>query len=222
VCVCGLDNNVVSVQTTPRRMGRWLMNWKWFARNRLQPNQGTIPISASTDWEKLRKTSVNRCPGRDSNPVPPEYRSRALPICQPARNIIRFVSSLAYVATKEPLMGFSRSLTLENVTEIWVKVWQGTLVGSEVFTALTMKSAVYWGLTRLALLAACLFLIYFFDRSSTLKMAAISSSETSVDFLPNYTRCYNPEGRNLQETLCTLHMKTLCTFVSARTSNVIC
>lgn len=85
-------------------------------------------------------------------------------------------------------MGSSRSPTLEGVTEIVVKVRQGTLVGPEVLKALTMYSAVYSGLTRLALFVACLFLIYFFDRPSTLKMAAISSSETSADFLPNYTR----------------------------------
>jgi cobalamin biosynthesis protein CobD/CbiB len=78
-------------------------------------------------------------------------------------------------------------------------------VGFEVLTVVVMKSAIFWDITMCSLyiqptavfanvfmLASCL------AYSSTLKMKATCSSETSVDFQQTYTALY-PRDRTLQE-----------------------
>jgi hypothetical protein len=104
-----------------------------------------------------------------------------------------------------------------------------TYIGFQVLTAVVMKSPIFWDITpcsplkvnrrfgekrRLhlqgrrvsqkinlseALLATCLTLLYRLTYSSTVKMEAICSSETSVDF-QRTTRRYIPEDRTLHVT----------------------
>jgi hypothetical protein len=72
-------------------------------------------------------------------------------------------------------------------------------VGFEVFTAVVMKSIIFWDMTPCSLLScfspACL-LVLSEIISSTLKMEAICSSETSVG-TQQTTRRYIPEDDTL-------------------------
>jgi hypothetical protein len=76
--VCAVSNPDYTVSNS------WMtiMNWKgWWMRDRAQILRYYLGIRL----EELRKTTGNisqesRCPGRDSNQVPPEHKSDALPL----------------------------------------------------------------------------------------------------------------------------------------------
>jgi hypothetical protein len=70
-------------------------------------------------------------------------------------------------------------------------------LGFEVFTAVVMKSVIFWDMT---LLATCL-LAGLLNYSSTLKMEAIRSSETS-GATQRTTRRHIPEDGTLQCHYC--------------------
>jgi hypothetical protein len=76
-------------------------------------------------------------------------------------------------------------------------------VGFKVLTAVVMKTFIFWDITlcirlklRQSLRYVCFMLIPYLACSSTLKMEAICSSETSVFF--NRTTCRIPGDRILQ------------------------
>jgi hypothetical protein len=66
---------------------------------------------------------------------------------------------------------------------------------------ISKKSSIFWDITPWALLATCFALGSCLAYSSTLKMEATRSSETSVDF-HRTTRRYNPEVRTFHKQRC--------------------
>jgi hypothetical protein len=56
------------------------------------------------------------------------------------------------------------------------------LLGFEAATAVVMKTSIFWSITLCTLFATCIALVSCFAHSSAVKMEAICSSETSVDF----------------------------------------
>jgi hypothetical protein len=95
---------------------------------------------------------------------------------------------------------------------------EGKNEGSEVLTAVLMKSTIFWD-TKLGLSPA--FTLVSYSASSTLKMEATCSSETSADF-QRTTRRYIPQDNTLHEIKCsTLQQKEFLTpGVEARRSVV--
>jgi hypothetical protein len=69
-------------------------------------------------------------------------------------------------------------------------------VGFEVLTEVVMKSYIFRRITPCSLLATCFTLVSCLAYSSTMKMEATCSSETSVDF-QRTTRHYIPEDKTL-------------------------
>jgi hypothetical protein len=87
-------------------------------------------------------------------------------------------------------------------------------VGFEVLTAVVMKNPIFWNVTPCSPLkairrfggicssiATCFMLVSGLPYSSTLKMEATYSSETTVDF-EQTTRRYIPDDVTLQDTDC--------------------
>jgi hypothetical protein len=72
------------------------------------------------------------------------------------------------------------------------------IVGFEVFTAVVMKRIVFWDMTPCSPLCSHLLARWFAGLSSTLKMEALCSSETSVATQLT-TRRHIPEDDTLQE-----------------------
>jgi hypothetical protein len=68
-----------------RKMG-WLVNWKGFGRKQLWPKRDTISAFALEGLRKStkRRNQDSRCRCLDSNPAPPMYEYRALPLHQSA------------------------------------------------------------------------------------------------------------------------------------------
>jgi hypothetical protein len=64
-------------------VGRWM---KWRIGKQYWHNRETIRAFICSGWGKPRKNS--RCPGRDSKITPPEYESKALPLCQPVISLL--------------------------------------------------------------------------------------------------------------------------------------
>lgn len=59
------------------------MNWKEFGSKLSRPNGGSAPAFDRRGWEKPRTPQDSRCPGRDPNRSPPEYKPWTLPLDQP-------------------------------------------------------------------------------------------------------------------------------------------
>jgi hypothetical protein len=115
---------------------------------------------------------------------------------------------------------WSYTYTSPNAFMLWCLIKHRdnfTLVGFQILQALDVKSSVFCDITPCSLLkiirrfggiylidlqvllATCLRLLSCLAYSSTLKMEATCSSETSVDFLQK-TRRYIPENRILQRS----------------------
>jgi hypothetical protein len=114
-----------------------------------------------------------------------------------------YFESLKYVATVEKLVPESKCNKTENV-------------GFEVFTAVVMKSIIFWDVTPCSLLSynrrfggtPAYLLVLAEIISSTLKMEAICSSETSVATQQTTWR-HIPEDDTLQNRKCYYETETL-------------
>jgi hypothetical protein len=79
---------------------------------------------------------------------------------------------------------------------------QHEILGSESFPTVMMKSFIFWDMTPCSLSSLCYLLhaVFFLVNYSTLKMKAVRSSATSVDF-QRTTRHYISEDRTLHEVV---------------------
>jgi hypothetical protein len=66
----------------------------------------------------------------------------------------------------------------------------------EVISAVVMKSSVFWDIKQFSLVAGCYVLVWCIAYSLTLKMEAVCSSKTLVDF-DRTAGLYIPEDRIL-------------------------
>jgi hypothetical protein len=132
-----------------------------------------------------------------------------------------FLESVVCVASCEVGGRLKSRLFQERI--MWFKT-----VGFEVFTAVSMKIAVFWVVAPCSLVEVyqrfrgprCL---HHQGDEIALMMEAARTSETLVNFYQT-TRCYNPEDSNLQILYCiNIHDEKLIPFIrNLETSSVFC
>jgi hypothetical protein len=93
--ICSLFNDAfqqLRLNNVEWKGDKWVMNWKWFGRKRLWPNFKELYQHSCRGAEENQEnfSQDRRFPGRDINPVPPEYEAGVF-TSRPRRSVLGIV-----------------------------------------------------------------------------------------------------------------------------------